>query len=402
MQFLARVGTPEGAVVEQLHQASDAHALRQDLQRKGLHVFEVRPRRAVGLAMPQRRLRRRIPPQRFLVFNQELAALLAAGLPLLQCLELMLERMKEPLFREVLADVRERVASGQELSAAFEAHGELFPRLYPSSLKAGERSGDLEKVIRRFVRYLQLVLDARKRVVSALVYPAVLVCLSAAMIVVMTVFVVPKFAGLYSDLEAELPLITRVTMAIGQFVQEHWIAVTVSIVLAAWALRRWSATPSGQVALDRLRLRLPVLGPVFHRFGISELTRSLATLLDGGLPLVPSLEIATAAVGNAWLREQLSPTVQRVREGKALHAALEQTGVMEDIAIDMVKVGETTGALGVMLTNVSDFLDQEVEIRMQRLLSLVEPLMLVFMGIIVALLLISVYLPMFSVLGQVK
>ncbi len=402
MQFLCRLGTAEGAVIEEIHHASNADALRQDLQRKGFHVFDVRPRMALARALPRPGRRGKIGTQRFLVFNQELAALLAAGLPLLQCLELMLERMKEPLFRRVLVDVRERVASGQELSAAFEAHGELFPRLYPSSLKAGERSGDLEKVIRRFVRYLQLLLEARKRVVSALVYPIVLVCLSIAMIIIMTVFVVPKFAGLYSDLEAELPLITRVTMAIGQFVQAHWLAIVVGIAVGVWALRRWAATPSGEIALDHLRLRLPVLGPVFHRFGISEMTRSLATLLDGGLPLVPSLEISTGAVGNAWLREKLAPTVQRVREGKALHAALEQTEVMEDIAIDMVKVGETTGALGVMLTNVSDFLDQEVEIRMQRLLSLVEPLMLVFMGIIVALLLISVYLPMFSVLGQVK
>jgi len=216
------------------------------------------------------------------------------------------------------------------------------------------------------------------------------------------VFVVPKFAGLYADLEAELPLITRITLAIGNFVRSNWIVITATLVVGIWALRRWSETPAGRVALDRLRLRLPVLGPVFHRFGISEMTRSLATLLDGGLPLVPSLEIATSAVGNAWLREQLAPTVQRVREGRALHAALEQTGVMEELAIDMVKVGETTGALGTMLTNISDFLDQEVEMRMQRLLTLVEPLMLVFMGIIVALLLISVYLPMFSVLGQVK
>lgn len=402
MQFLCRLGTPEGAVIEQVHHATDADALRHDLQRKGFHVFEVKPRMALALALPRRRRRGRLSAQRFLVFNQELAALLAAGLPLLQCLELMLERMKEPLFREVLADVRERVASGQELSAAFEAHGDLFPRLYPSSLKAGERSGDLEKVIRRFVRYLQLMQEARKRVVSALVYPAVLVCLSLAMIVVMTVFVVPKFAGLYADLEAELPLITRITLAVGQFVQAHWIVIVLVLVVGIWALRRWSETPEGQVALDHFRVRLPVLGPVFHRFGISELTRSLATLLDGGLPLVPSLEIATGAVGNAWLRERLLPTVQRVREGKALHAALEQTKVVEDLAVDMVKVGETTGALGVMLTNISDFLDQEVEIRMQRLLTLIEPLMLVFMGIVVALLLISVYLPMFSVLGQVK
>ncbi len=402
MQFHCRLGTPEGAVIEEVHHATDAAALRLDLQRKGFHVFEVRPRLRLALALSQRRRRGRVPMQRFMVFNQELAALLAAGLPLLQCLELMLERMKDPLFHEVLVDVRERVSSGQELSAAFEVHAELFPRLYPSSLKAGERSGDLEKVIRRFVRYLQLVQEARRRVGSALVYPAVLVCLSVAMIIIMTVFVVPKFANLYADLEATLPLITRITLAIGQFVQRHWIALVLAILGGVWALGRWSDTPGGRLALDRLRLKLPILGPVFHRFGISELTRSLATLLDGGLPLVPSLEIATGAVGNAWLREQLSPTVQRVREGKALHAALEQTGVLEDLAIDMVKVGETTGALGTMLSSISDFLDQEVEIRMQRLLSLVEPLMLVFMGVIVALLLISVYLPMFSVLGQVK
>lgn len=402
MQFLARVGTPEGAVVEQLHQASDARALRQDLQRKGLHVFEVRPRRAVGLALPQRRLRRRIAPQRFLVFNQELAALLAAGLPLLQTLDLMLERLREPLFREVLTDVRERVASGEELSAAFAVHGDLFPRLYPPSLKAGERTGDLEKVIRRFIRYLQLLLDARKRVVSALVYPAVLVCLSAVMVLIMTAYVVPRFSVFYADLDAELPLITRVTMSIGAFLQDNWWLLLGAVVAALWGLRRFARTPGGRIVVDGWKLRLPILGPVFHRFGVSEFTRSLATLLDGGLPLVPSLEIAIQAVGNAWLRDRLEPIVQRVREGKALYAALEQTGVLEDIAVDMVKVGETTGALGTMLTNVSDFVDQEVEIRMARLLTLVEPLMLVVMGVIVALLLISVYLPMFSVLGQVR
>ena len=402
MQFVCRLGTPEGAVIEEIHNGSDPDVVRQDLQRKGFHVFEVRPLVALAMAMRRRGGRGKLPIQQFLVFNQELAALIAAGLPLLQCLELMLERMKHPLFREVLTDVRERVASGQELSAAFEAHGELFPRLYPSSLKAGERSGDLEKVIRRFVRYLQLLLEARKRVVSALVYPVVLICLSLAMIVIMTVFVVPKFAGLYADLEAELPLITRITLSIGQFIRDHWLIIGTVLVVGVWSLRRWSETPAGRLAIDHMRLRLPVLGPVFHRFGVSEMTRSLATLLDGGLPLVPSLEIATSAVGNVWLREQLEPTVQRVREGRALHVALEQTGVMEDLAIDMVKVGETTGALGTMLTNISDFLDQEVEMRMQRLLTLVEPLMLVFMGVIVALLLISVYLPMFSVLGQVK
>jgi type IV pilus assembly protein PilC len=302
----------------------------------------------------------------------------------------------------VLTDVRERVSSGEELSAAFEVHGDLFPRLYPSSLKAGERSGDLEKVIRRFVRYLQLLLEARKRVVSALVYPAVLVCLSIAMILVMTIYVVPRFSVFYADLEAELPLITRVTLGVGAFFQDNWVWMALALGGGVWALRRFARSPAGRIVVDGWKLRLPILGPVFHRFGISEFTRSLATLLDGGLPLVPSLEIATQAVGNAWLRDRLTPTVQRVREGRALYSALEQSGALEEIAIDMVKVGETTGALGTMLTNVSDFIDQEVEIRMGRLLTLVEPLMLVVMGVIVALLLVSVYLPMFSVLGQVR
>jgi len=213
---------------------------------------------------------------------------------------------------------------------------------------------------------------------------------------------VPKFATFYADLDAQLPLITRMTLGVGNFVRANWIPIVAAIVFGVVVFRRWKNSPAGRVTLDHWKLRVPILGEIFHRFGMSEFTRSLATLLDGGLPLVPSLEIATGSVGNAWLRDRIVPTVQRVREGKALHAALEQTKVMEDIAIDMVKVGETTGALGTMLTNVSDFLDQEVEIRMQRLLSLVEPLMLVFMGVIVAILLVAIYLPMFSMLGQSK
>ena len=230
-QFLCRIGTPEGAVLEQVHQGRDSESLRTELQRKGYHVFDVR-RRGIAVELPIGRGRRRkaIPYQRFLVFNQELAALLAAGLPLLHAIDLMLERMKDTVFRSVLQEIREQVESGQELSAAFEAHRDLFPRLYPSTLKAGERSGDLEKVIRRFVRYLQLVLEARKRVVSALVYPAVLVVLSAAMVVVMTVFVVPKFAVFYADLDAQLPLLTRITLGIGSFLREQWLLIAAALV----------------------------------------------------------------------------------------------------------------------------------------------------------------------------
>jgi type IV pilus assembly protein PilC len=349
-----------------------------------------------------------VPDAEFLVFNQELAALLKAGLPLLQALELMLERMANANFKAVLIEVRDRVKSGEDLSEAFAAYGDIFPRLYPSALKAGERSGELELVIRRFIRYMKLVLDARKRVISALIYPAVLVGLSIAMIAVMAIYVVPKFQVFFNDLGADLPLITRVTLGISAaasarpFILWNWVWALIAIAFGAVALRRYGRTAEGRVAIDRQKLRVPFLGPVLHRFALSEFSRALSTLLSGGIPLVPAFEIAVSSVGNAHVRAKLEPTIQMVREGKPFHAALEESAIFTDMAVDMVKVGEATGSLDEMLGNVSDLLDEQVEARMARLLSLVEPMMLVFMGLIIGLLLVSIYLPMYSVLGSSK
>lgn len=402
MQFVCRIGTPDGRVLEQVIDAADEMALRTDLGKRGLHVFEVRRRGGAargGLPKMGRR-RKRIPSQEFVVFNQELAALLKAGLPLLQALDLMLERMKNPFFKAVLTEIRDQVKSGADLSEAFAAHGDLFPRLYPSSLKAGERSGELEGVIRRFIRYMRLVLDARRRVVSALIYPAVLVGLSATMIAVMAIYVVPKFMVFFENLDAELPLITRILLSVSAFANRNWPVLLLILVGGALFLRSWNRTETGRLALDRLRLRLPFLGGVLHRFSLAEFCRSLATLLTGGIPLVPAFEIAVSSVGNAWVRSRIEPTIQMVREGKPFHAALEKSEVFTDMSIDMVKVGEATGSLDDMLSSVADFLDEQIETRMQRILSLIEPLMLVFMGLIIAVLLIAIYLPLFSVLGQ--
>jgi type IV pilus assembly protein PilC len=403
MQFVCRVGTPDGRVLEEVFTASDETSLRQDLGKRGYHLFEVRRRgMSRGLTQASTRRRRSIPILEFLAFNQELAALLKAGLPLLQALDLMLERMKNQHFRAVLTDVRDRVKSGEDLSEAFAAHGDLFPRLYPSSLKAGERSGELETVVRRFIRYMKLVLDARRRVVSALVYPAVLVALSIAMIAVMAIYVVPKFMSFFSELDSELPLITQIVLAISSFANQNWPIILLVIVGTVVAVRSWNRTDAGRLAIDRIKLRLPFLGPVLHRFALSEFSRSLSTLLSGGIPLVPAFEIGVASVGNSYVRSRLEPTIQMVREGKPFYSALEKSDVFIDMSIDMVKVGEATGSLDDMLTSVADFLDEQVETRMQRLLSLVEPMMLVFMGTIIAILLISIYLPMFSMLGSNK
>lgn len=402
MEFVVRVGTAEGRVMEQIHHARDESSLKGDLIKKGLHVFAVR-KKGWALGLPSLRgRRRRIPPATFLVFNQELAALLKAGLPLLQGLELMLERQRDLQLRTVLSDIRDRIKSGQDLSDAFGAYGDVFPTLYASSLKAGERTGELEQVIRRFIRYQKLMLETRKKVVSALVYPTVLVCLSIAMIVVMTVVVVPRFTVFFKDLDVELPLMTRLTLGLSDFVVGNWIWMLPALVAGVVTIRRWLATESGRMATDRTLLKIPIAGGIAKRFSLGEFTRSLSTLLAGGIPLVSALDIAVSAVGNLHIRKTLAPTTQQVREGKPFFGALESAELFEPLEIDMVKVGEATGSLDGMLASVAEFLDEQVEARLSRVLTLIEPLMLVFMGLIVALLLVSIYVPLFNSLGKIS
>lgn len=404
MQFVCKLGTPEGQVIEEVVEANNEAALKQDLSSQGYRLFEVRRRGLAGsLRLPSLAERsQRISPRDLMIFNQELAALLRSGLPMLQALELMLGRQRNPVFRQILTQVRDQVRSGEDLSAAIAGFGDRFPGLYAATLQAGERSGEMEEVIRRFVRYLDLVLETRRRVVSALVYPAVLVGLSICLIGVMTVYVLPNFTEFFRNLNVDLPLVTKVTMGFSMFVKKHIVMIMIGLGLGGLFWWRFARSESGSVAVSRWVLKTPFLGPMFHRMALSEFCRSLATLLAGGIPLVSSMEVAVNAITNQHLRIRLKPTIDRVREGKALAETLEATGAAPDILIDMVEVGEATGSLDSMLSDVSDFLDEEVETQLQRVLSLLEPVMLVLMGLIVATLLISVYLPIFSLLGSMQ
>ena len=337
----------------------------------------------------------------FLIFNQELAALLKAGLPLLQALELMLERLRDQHFKAVLTDIRDRVKSGEDLSEAFAAHGELFPRLYPSTLKAGERSGELESVIRRFIRYMRLVLDARKRVVSALVYPAVLVGLSVTMIVIMMIYVVPRFMGFFAELEAELPLITRITLGSRASPAATGRSCSCSRSARSSSCAGGGGPTAGRVALDRWKLAVPLLGGVLHRFALSEFCRSLGDAARRRHPAGAGLrDRGRRRWATPAIRQRIEPRIQMVREGKPFHAALEdERGVHGHVD----RHGQGGGGDRLArrdAESVSEFLDEEVETRMQRILALIEPLMLVIMGIIIAILLVSIYLPLFGLLGQ--
>lgn len=412
MQFVCRLGTADGRIVEQIHEAPDLRSVRREIERRGLHVFEIRRRglqhmfgSLLGTTWATGRggSGKTVPGPEFLVFNQQLAGLLGAGLPLLQCLELLHERQRNATFKEALAEIRDRVESGTELSDAFSEAGETFPSIYASMLKAGEQSGGLEPVIRRYVRQLKLVTSSRKRVVSALFYPALLVCLSVGIVAVMMFFVMPRFEEFYAALDLDLPWITQALLHLSALLRNPTTLISLAAaVFGAWAA--WRVGRGGRLGatIDRLRLGLPIIGPILHRFALSEFCRSLATLLHGGLPLAAALDTASSAVSNRFLRSRAAALGPRIREGAAFHTALEESEAFTDLAIDMVKVGEATGALDEMVNSVSDFLDEDVETRTERLLSLIEPVMLVIMGFTIALLVLSMYLPLFSVLGQVQ
>jgi type IV pilus assembly protein PilC len=404
-EFVCRVGTPDGEIREEKIEAVSAVSARQELERKGYLVFRLQRQGALSLvlsAIGSLRPRPKVPKQTFIVFNQQLVSLLKAGLPLLQSIEILLERQSDPLFRAVLDDIREKIRSGTSLSDAFSSHGDLFPKLYATSLRAGEKSGELEAVLRRFLAYEKIIGGLRRRVVGALVYPAVLLVLSFGVIAVMMVYVIPKFTEFYAGFGAgKLPLITQVVIGTATFVRENLLLEIAAAVTAIGLIRAWLQTDRGKRTLHTVALRIPLIGQILQKYAVSQFCRSLATLLAGGNPLVPSLEIASSSVGNQRVAHRVAGIIQLVREGEPLWQSLEKTGEMTSLTLEMVKVGESTGALEEMLTNVADFYDEEIEESLSRLITLIEPLILVVMGGIVSTLLLSIYLPLFSLLSRV-
>jgi type IV pilus assembly protein PilC len=392
-EFILRVGTPEGDVIERHVRAESMRAAREEMSRQGLHVFDAK-RGAVGVRDLLPRIGRAISTEHFLLFNQELLALVRAGLPIVQSLDIMLERQKHARFREILSQIREKITSGVALSDAFASYGDLFPAIYSTSIRAGERSGDLEGVLRRFLRYQKMIVNLRKKVIGAMVYPAVLVTMSAAMIFVMLTFVIPKFAEFFTGFGAELPWFTLLMINFATSLRQNVVMVVVATILIAIIARRWAST-SGRLIWDRIKLRIPLVGGVLHRFAIMQFTQSLGTLLGGGTPMVPAIEIASQSVTNQLVATRIAGVVQNVREGEPLWRSLDSTGVMSDLAVEMIKVGESTGALTEMLSNVSEFYDEEIEARLSRLVSAIEPVILIFMGLVIGVLLYAFYLPLF-------
>lgn len=393
-EFLVKLADERGHVLEQVESANSERELRDRFVHQGFHVYSVRPRGVFAGGTP-RLGRGRLKTEPFIIFNQQFLTLIRAGLPILTSLELLVKRQRNDHLKSLLQNVRNRVRTGEVLSQAFAAQPGM-PKIYTTTLLAGEKSGNLEEVLQRYITFQRLALSFRKKLLSSLVYPALLMVLVSLMLVFLMTYVIPQFSKLYDQLGSQLPPLTAFMLQVGLFAQSYFPFLGIGFLLLIVLIWRWRETESGGQTIDRARLRLPLLGEIWLKYQVSIFARMMSTLLAGGLPLVPALETAGGSMQSRLISSAVAQAAQRVREGRPLAASLEDTGVFPELAIEMIEVGESTGALPQMLASAAEFYEEDVETALTAAMSLIEPIILIIMGIIVAFVLLSLYLPIFT------
>ena len=400
MEFTCKYAKPSGEVVKAVLAGQTIEEVRHHLQEQGLLPMEIRPR-GWSFSIRRRRRRQTIKSDDFILFNQQFVALIRAGLPILKSLDLLKDRIRNPLLRHHMSNARDRVHSGELLSEAIRAQ-DVFPAVYTASVFAGERSGNLVEVLNRYIQYEKTIFTVRKKFLNSLIYPTFLIVLAIVMVGVIMTYVIPKFAELYADLNTPLPITTRLLIALSATIQGHLALIVPLIIGALVILRVWVGTGSGRRWVDELKLTAPIVGNLWTMFSMAQLTRTLATLLSGGIPLVGALEVARDASGNRVIGDSIRSAITQVREGNPLSDSLERTGHFPDLALEMIRVGEQTGSLPDMLNHVADFYDEDVNLRSTALLSWVEPVILLFVAAFIAMVLISLYMPIFSIGSSIQ
>ena len=384
-----------GHVLEQVENGPSQEDVRERFSQQGFLVYWVRPRGILAGGGLSLRRRRKVKLDEFVIFNAQFLTLIKAGLPILTSLELLLKRQKSPVFRSVLENVRDRVRTGELLSDAFLAQG-IFPKIYTTTLLAGEKSGNLEEVLSRYIAFQRVASSVRKKLLASLVYPALLITGVIVILAVLLNFVIPKFQALFADFGAELPKITVFTLTVGTMIRNYFLIIIPAIAITVFLAWHWSKSESGAQRLDRVRLALPLVGSIWLKYQISMFSRMLSTLLAGGIPLMPALQTAADSMQSRLISHATREAAEKVREGSPLSHSLEEAKVFPDLAVEMIEVGESTGALPAMLTSVAEFYEEDVQTALVAALSLIEPVILIVMGGIVAFVLISLYMPIFS------
>ena len=394
-EFVCKVGDASGRTFQQMETAQSEAEARQKLVERGLFVFSVRMQFDLLTRFSGSRSDSSIRPADFLIFNQQFSTLVKAGLPILKALDLLAERAAAPRLRPILRDVRQRVRDGALLSEALTAQGS-FPPVYVTAITAGERSGNLTGVIDQYIAYLRVSTGFRRALATALIYPAILVLAVIVIVTYLVTYAMPQFAKLYQDLGVPLPDATRILLEVSVPLRSYFFVFAAVVVGGVVALYLWTRTLQGALAIDRLKPKVPVLGDIWLKGEIAQFVRTLSTLLGGGTPLVSALQTSSAAIGSRLISTSIEQASERVREGKTLSESLAETQLVPPLALEMIEVGEASGALPAMLTSVAEFYEEEVSTRLQRTLVWVTPAILVVMAVVIGFILISLYLPLFS------
>jgi type IV pilus assembly protein PilC len=399
MEFVCKLGTEAGVVTSQTEQATSERELRQRLASEGYYIFSIRPQAGLGSRVLRFR-RAKISADDFLIFNQQFLTLSKSGLPLQKSLDLLVMQTRADELRGALEAVTREVRAGKLLSEAFESVGK-FPKIYAATLRAGERSGNLDKILSQYLSYQKTTRGFRKKFLSALIYPAFLVCFLIGLISFVVTFIVPRFALLYADLGVTLPPMTEFVIGFSRAANRWLVLILAGLGIVVFASRAALRSPRTRLALDRLKLRLPVAGKLLLKFSVAEFARTLSTLLQGGLPIVPALETTKDSVTSPLLAECIRDAQREVTAGHTLSSGLRRSGFFPSIALDMVEVGESTGALPTMLESLAEFFEEDVNIDLGTLVALIDPLMIAAIAIFVAFILVAFYLPLFSLAAQV-
>ncbi|HXZ40755.1 MAG TPA: type II secretion system F family protein [Terriglobales bacterium] len=393
-EFLIKVADERGRLLEQVETGYSEAEVRDRFVQQGFLVYWVKPRGILSGDFSFRR-RGKVKQSQFLIFNQQFLTLIKAGLPILQSLDLLIKRQKNRYLQTLLQNVRDRVKGGELLSDAFAAQA-VFPKIYSTTLMAGEKSGNMEEVLSRYIAFQRLALTFKKKLAVSMVYPALLVTVVFAMMVFLVTYVVPQFAKLYEDMNAQLPAITLIMLNIGTHAQRYAPIAAVVVIIGALLLWQWKRTDRGAEAVDRGILRMPILGDVWLKYQVANFSRMLSTLLAGGMPLVPSLETAGASMSSRRILNGIKEAAVHVREGRALAKSLEDQKMFPDLSVEMIEVGESTGALPAMLNSVAEFYEEDVQTALGAAMALIEPIILIIMAVFVGGILISLYLPIFT------
>src|SRR6202167_4427811 len=392
-EFVVKIADDRGHTHQQVEQGYSIAEVRDRFAAQGYLVHWVKPQGLLtgGFGRGGRKLKH----ASFLVYNQQFLTLIKAGLPILNSLDLLIKRQKDPNMRQILENVRERVKGGELLSDAFATHA-MVPKIYTTTLMAGEKSGNIDEVLSRYINFQRLAMTFRKKLFVSLIYPTMLVTVVTIMVMFLFTYVVPKFAELFNSLDAKLPAITLFMLGVGQTSQKYFPFFIIGTALAVFLFFQWKKCDRGPDQIDRFILSLPMLGDIRLKHQVATFSRMLATLLQGGLPLVPSMETAGTSMSSRRILKGIMRASVRVREGQGLAASLEEQNVFPDLAVEMLEVGESTGALPAMLNSVAEFYEEDVQTALGASMALIEPLILIVMAVFVGGVLISLYLPIFT------